>query len=472
MALAKRNPRKMEGHAKPRLAPPRPLKSKGDELVSLAHDIGIDFIPAQQEAARYIEAVNAEGRHLYREIAIIESRQNGKTEMLVPHVVRRLLQHRRIMHTAQNRELPREVHGRVADIFESKYVKLVRSIRWANGQEEIKLKGGGHYRIVAPTRGGARGPANDDVLIDEVREMVNHDFIAAAKPTTSARTDPQIIYLSNMGDETSEVLNALKSRSEEDPNLAYLEWSARPDRAPDDVQGWLESNPGIGHLPRKLENLQAEYNANKLAGTMAVWETEFLCRKVPSMRERLVSDTDWRACEDPHLPQAAHPAMAVAMDPEGRRASAAIAWQLSEEPLIGVRVLYEAIGDPIDVAAFGKALKDVAMKTRVSGTAYDPIDGRELAKYLPNAKPMTGQQFAAGSQLFAQLTHARHLRWTDADALADDLLFTARKENDETGSFQAVRAEDGRPITAALAAIRAVALASGPRAPVTGRFIY
>jgi hypothetical protein len=41
-------------------------------------------------------------------------------------------------------------------------------------------------------------------------------------------------------------------------------------------------------------------------------------------------------------------------------------------------------------------------------------------------------------------------------------VWTARKALDE-GRFEAVRADDKRPITAALAAIRAVWLASGPR---------
>jgi hypothetical protein len=41
-------------------------------------------------------------------------------------------------------------------------------------------------------------------------------------------------------------------------------------------------------------------------------------------------------------------------------------------------------------------------------------------------------------------------------------VWTARKDHDESGSFQAVRANDDRPIPAALAAIRAVSAAFGP----------
>ena len=63
---------------------------------------------------------------------------------------------------------------------------------------------------------------------------------------------------------------------------------------------------------------------------------------------------------------------------------------------------------------------------------------------------------------------------TRADLLGEqvtaDLLWTAKKEHDETGVFQAVRAKDDRPITASLAAIRAVGLAAGPR-PIAAKVL-
>jgi polyhydroxyalkanoate synthesis regulator phasin len=60
------------------------------------------------------------------------------------------------------------------------------------------------------------------------------------------------------------------------------------------------------------------------------------------------------------------------------------------------------------------------------------------------------------------LVKAGKLRWDEADAITDDLIWTAKKPHDESGSFQAVRSDDDRPITAALAAIRAVWMASTP----------
>jgi hypothetical protein len=78
---------------------------------------------------------------------------------------------------------------------------------------------------------------------------------------------------------------------------------------------------------------------------------------------------------------------------------------------------------------------------------------------------ITGTAWANASAQFVNLVNAGRIRWQDCEAVTDDLAFTARKEHDETGHFQAVRMTDDRAIPAALAAIRAVWLASGPVAP-------
>lgn len=456
------------GQPRPRVAPPLPLRHDAKAFGDFSESIGWTLRPWQDTCARYLTATAADDRWMYREVAIIVARQNGKTTILVPLIVSRLLAGHRIMHTAQNRELPREVFGLVADIVEDKYADLLterngRPVRprFANGQEEIKLTTGGTYRIVAPTRGGARGPSNDLVIVDELREMVDHDFIAAAKPTLTASKKPQMVYLSNAGTEDSAVLNALKLRAGEDPSLAYLEWSAAPDRRADDVEGWREANPSMGHDPSVFVTLEAEYRTNKLGGTLGIFETEHLCRPVVTLRERLVDEFAWAECEVAEPPAKRQAYMAVAMDPSGTRGHAAVAWRMPDES-IALRVIREATGSPIDPDEFGKDLRNDAKEWGAIAVGYDPLTDRELAKYFRAPKSVTGQEFANASARFTLAVTSRKLRWHDAAAVTDDLTWTTKKAHDESGSFQAVRANDDRPITAALAAIRAVWLASNP----------
>lgn len=462
-------PKALVGKAKPRIAPPVPARSDIGAFRDVADELGYTLMPWQETAARYIEARGPE-RFLYRELAIVVARQNGKTTLLVPLIVKRLRAGKRIIHTAQNRELPREVFGMVADViandqtlFPERNGRKTRP-RFANGQEEIRLANGGLYRIVAPTRGGARGHAGVDlVIIDELREMDTFDFVAAAKPTTTASPDPQIVYLSNAGEDDSAVLNALRDRAGQDPSLAYLEWSASPERAADDVQGWLEANPAIGHMPAVMETLEAEYRAAKLSGTLALFEVEHLCRWVKTTREPLVEVGAWNLCAADALRPGKRAFMGVSMDPSGTRASAALAWQ-QPDGTVALQMLLQATGDPIDVSALGADLRTLALKRRVAKVAFDPMTDAELAKHVP-AEPVNGSKFANASAQFVNLVTAGRLKHHDCAAVADDLTWTARKPHEETGSFQAVRANDDRPITAALASIRAVWLASGPRPP-------
>lgn len=474
MTVAARVPRsEPKGHAHPRIAPPVPARSDIAAFRQTAADIGIDLMPWQDSAGRYLEALGSDGRHLYREVGIIVSRQNGKTELLLPLIVKRLLEGRRIMHTAQDRSLPREVFYRVAEFMWNEHPELFplrngrpTKPRYANGQEEIRLTNGAIYSIVAPTRGGARGPTRDLVLLDELRELDSWDFIAAAKPTMTVSKDPQIVYLSNAGTEESIVLNALRLRASSDPSLAYLEWSADPLRAADDIEGWAESNPAMGHergeMGSVLETLTAEYRTAMLEGTLAKYETEHLCRWVATMRERLVDDYSWVRGKVDDVGKPTRPLLAVSMDPKGARASVAVAWR--EGDGVAMKLLLNVTGEPIDTDSLGTEVKALASRLGAKLVGFDPLTDAELVKYLPKGKgkPISGQEYANGSAQFVNIVNAGKLSWSDADAVTDDLTWTSRKPNGEAGSYHAVRALDDRPITASLAAIRAVWLASGP----------
>lgn len=452
------------GRATPRVAPPLPARTGHKEFATLAAKLGWPLFPWQETAARYLTATAANGRLLYPEIAIIVGRQNGKTTLLLPLVIGRLLQGRRIMHTAQNRSLPRDFfEDFLAPLIEEHYKGELRSrrgISFGAGMEKITFRNGGVYRIVAPTKGGARGPANDLVIVDELREMESDDFIGGAEPTLSASPNPQMVYLSNAGTEASVVLNGLRDRADTDPALAYLEWSADPDRAPDDIKGWLEANPSIGHMPGKLDYLERKFKSYSLQRQMALFETEHLCRWVSTTRVVLVDPATWqRARKD--LEKPLRPMMAVSMDPSGKRASAAIAWQQTDGS-VGLRIVNDVRGEPIDVEKVGPELKKQAARLGVSETAFDPWTDADLARQLAKTRPVNGREYANASENFARVVESGRLAWDDADQVSDDLPWTARRPH-ESGAWMVVKAQEDRPITAALAAVRAVWLASGPR---------
>jgi hypothetical protein len=401
--------------------------------------------------------------HVYREVALVMARQDGKTEILLPLILARLRMGRRILHTAQNRTLPREVFIRLGQhlIDDPELVEL----RLANGQEVIRLRNGGRYTLVAPKPGKApaRGYSIDDVILDEIREAHDFELIAAIRPTTTASPDPQTVYLSNAGDGDSAVLNDLRRRglSGEAPRLAYLEWSAQPDRDAGDRAGWAEANPALGRTIL-LETLEDAFDSLP----RAVFETEHLCRWVPTMQPKFVNGAQFDACRG-ELSRPSLPAMAVSMDAAGTRAAAAIAWRQSSG-VIALRELANVTGEPIDDMSLGRDLRAVALRAGVTAVGFDDLTDRALAAEIDGrakrkrARAITGREFANACELFVRLVESGRLAWDIGDDIAGDLPWAARKATGEEGAWIAVKANPERPIVALLAAVRAVWLASSP----------
>jgi hypothetical protein len=465
-ALATAPSRRRYGSAEPRVSPPRPARSDLAAVRREAVALGIKLMPWQETAARYLTARGPDGL-LYREVAILVARQQGKTTLAKPFIIHRLREGKRVIHIAQVRDLPREMFRAIADALSNEpelFPKRRGRVIWprfGQGTEEIILANGGSYRIAAAGGGSARGRATDLVVIDELREMESNDVIAAAEPTTSMSPDPQIVYLSNAGTSASIVLNAVRDRAGEDPSLAYLEWSAAPDRDVDDREGWYEANPAIGHHPQVLRNLEASYRRHSLSGTLNHFETENLCRWVTSIQPSLVDEAAWLRCRTEPGP-IRQPSMGIAMDPSGKRASAVIAWPI-DDTRVGLEVVADVTGDPIDVALFGPDLRKLASSLKVRSVWFDPWTDADLARYLPGAKAMGSRDHGAASGKFATLVESGALRWSRAAEITADLPQTARDKAHDGGQWQAVRAKEGRPVTAALAAVRAVWLPSGPR---------
>ena len=444
----------VRGVTHPRIAPPSPARSKVKEYHATAKEAGIELRPWQDIAGRYLTATGKDG-WLFREVAIIVGRQNGKTELLVPRILMDLRAGKRIIHTAQNRTLPREVFVRIAWMLGASELK--RKPREANGQEKIEMRNGGSYRIVAPQR-GARGLTADTLIFDELREFEDYDIVGAAAPTLTASSDPQTIYLSNAGSHASVVLNDLRRRGESgtEPDLGYLEWSAAPERSIDDHAGWAEANPSLGYGMR-LETIDHAYRTKP----PQLFEVEHLCRWVDSMQPRIVSDAAWMQCRAVLEETPNRPSIAFNMDPTGRRASVVMAWQMTDGRIACVE-LEEAHGDPIDAEALGARLKQLVADHGAKRVAYASWTDKDLARYVPRAQALDGKEFAAASEQFARMVLQGRIAWDGATHLTDDLGWTARKPHD-SGAWMAVPASPERSVTASLAAVRATWLASAPR---------
>ncbi len=119
-------------------------------------------------------------------------------------------------------------------------------------------------------------------------------------------------------------------------------------------------------------------------------------------------------------------------------------------------------GSPIDVDQLGEDVQARAVRLGSAAVGYDPRTDRDLARWLKKGKAVQGNDWMAASDKFDRLVRAGSIVWDNADAVTDDLRWLGRKTKD-TGAWEAVRINDEMSVTAGLAAIRAVWLASEPR---------
>lgn len=281
-----------------------------------AEAIGFPLLPWQRHLFDHALTLGADNKWLHVEVAAVVSRQQGKTHAQRMRILAGLFLfgEKEIAGTAQDRQLARDTFRQVVEVIEATPAlsREVRVVRWANGQEEIVLRSGQRYRIVAPTPSAARGYSNDLVLIDEVREQTDFDLWAAIRPTINTRRDttlhgPQVWLTSNAGHASSVLLLQIRAaaldaiaRGQSTP-AAYLEWSAPESAGIDDPRAWAQANPALGHLI-ELDTIRAL----RASTPEPVFRTEQLCQFVATMEAWLPAGA-WEGCAAPEvtIPEAA-----------------------------------------------------------------------------------------------------------------------------------------------------------------------
>ena len=266
----------------PRLESPSfDTPSKAAEAIALAEELGMPLLPWQQHVLENAMRLDDGGGHAHRVVGLTVSRQNGKSALLKLRIAAGLLlwDERLIVATAQSREVALETFRGVVDLIEgsSKNVAQIKNVIRSYGREELTLRNGCRYRLVAPTAGGARGFSAHLAVIDELREHRSYDAYAAISYTTTVPRG-QLWFASNAGDQSSVVLNDMRRQAlgqAEPSTIYYAEWSADPQLDVDDPVAWAQANPSLGHLitPDVIEG-------RLKTDPRPVFETEALCRWV------------------------------------------------------------------------------------------------------------------------------------------------------------------------------------------------
>ena len=245
------------GDQRPRVSSvPPAVSSTGAEAIELAESAGVHLYPWQQFALDAMLGERADGNWSSYEVGFMVARQNGKGEVLLARELAGLflLEERFLLHSAHLFPTSKEAFLRIKAVIEGAphLASRVQQFYQSNAETAVVLKNGARLRFMARTNQSGRGFSAQTLLMDEAQEM-SEQARAALMFTTSAQPNPQLIYTGTVPtSETanSEVWTSLRDRGRagNDPQLAWLEWSAGEDDVdPDDRTGWCMGNPSLGY---------------------------------------------------------------------------------------------------------------------------------------------------------------------------------------------------------------------------------
>ena len=464
--------KKRHGSQTPRLeAKFNTNKNRAEDMTGLAAALGMQLLPWQKHVCKNALAVNGTGWQ-HRTNVILVARQSGKTHLLRMRILAGLLlwDEQLIIATAQSREVALETFRSVVELARNTpwVASEIKRVSVTNGKEELELKNGARYKIVAPTAGGPRGLTADLCVIDELREHSSFDSWAAMTYTLQT-TGGQIWTTSNAGDATSVVLNrlrdqALKSISApgSDPTLYYAEWSAAPTKRLEDREGWYQANPSLGYLITE-ETLEARYRSDP----ENVFRTEALCQWVDVLDSPWPPEA-WANCmnQDLYFDADLPTILAIDVTPDRRHAALVAVQQLDEKENISAYVLetWEADGAIDDLAISGAIAKHArALKARVVG--FDRYTAAGIAARLASVgipvADCSGIAFAtACDELLGAMVSGR-LQHSGQETLTEHVLSSARKATSD-GGWRIIRRQSAGPIAAAVALVIATHYAIQP----------
>jgi hypothetical protein len=228
------------------------------------HYSGKILDPAQRLAVELMMAENSAGRWAARTTGRAEPRQNGKGDETEVVEGWGLVQRGEwIVHTAHEIPTAKSAHRRLVGLLESHrdLRRLVRQVRYANGDQSIEMTSGAIVVYRTRTAGGGRGLDDISRIVVDEAQHAQPEQLASSTPILAANPNPQINFVGTGGIARvsdwwwSIRVRALRGDAGE---FAYLEHSAEtvevnrdgmvvstpPD--PTDMEAWYRANPALG----------------------------------------------------------------------------------------------------------------------------------------------------------------------------------------------------------------------------------
>ena len=279
------------------------------------------------------------GELAYDEIGLTVPRQSGKSTLILAKAVHRASAtqffgpRQRIVYTAQTRNKAREKweEDYAADLRASTTFRPRVQTHFGNGNEHIRFTNGSRFGIEANTEKAGHGSTLDEAYIDEAFAQADNRLEQAFRPAMITRRTKQLWWVSTAGwSDRSPYLSGKVARGRDQVDmgvregLAYFEWSAPDDAAPDDRDAWRAAMPALG-LTITETAIESEYRgmADNLNDFRRAYLNQWVLRDDPST-ETIVDLDAWAQLDDVPALRPRPVAFSVATGPDRKWSSIAL----------------------------------------------------------------------------------------------------------------------------------------------------
>ncbi len=300
----------MIGNQSPRIRvePPR-TASDGADAALLMEAYGDRLDPWQAAVLECWLGTDGDGSYTVTSAGLALPRQNGKNTCLEAREFHGMAAAgEKILHTAHQVRTTKKSFRRLERMFTDKrhpeILRLVKNIRYTNGEEAIELWTGGSIEFSTRSRQAARGfDGISLVVFDEAQELTDDQLEAImATLSASATGNRQIIYAGTPPYPGCPGTVFRRQReaalSEPGPHSAWHEWSPATEKLEDmnldDRALWYETNPALGI--RLTEEFTAEERRTMSADGFARERLGWWSPTVTERENFAIDRKAWEAC--------------------------------------------------------------------------------------------------------------------------------------------------------------------------------
>jgi phage terminase large subunit-like protein len=230
------------------------LENDGRQLTRLSRALGKPYMPWQQLVATRATERTRDGMFKYKTVLVTVPRQSGKTTMMTPVQVHRMMTrpNSSSFYTAQTgKDAGKRMQDTIKLVMGSALAPLFQP-RYAAGSQGLTLGNGAQLRTFAPGPAALHGETPHLVTLDEIwkwDDVQGTQMMGAIGPAQATlEGEAQLWLISTMGTAESAFMNEWveKGRSGS-KGLFYAEWSADPDLDPYEPKTWWSFHPALGN---------------------------------------------------------------------------------------------------------------------------------------------------------------------------------------------------------------------------------